>query len=178
MQGMHEFVGSDGNTHVRAARHGLLPEREEPRARRLREAITHPAFDGVILFLIIYSSALMAITDYGHFYKEGESGGDVGEPKADGSREHALRTPRARARAAAAAAPPPPPRAAALRPRGAARRTRRARLRPPPRAGARARARALVRPPPRPRANRPLTRARNRRPSRSLRAAPRALARS
>ena len=28
------------------------------------------SFDGIILFLIIYSSALMAITDYGHIYGE------------------------------------------------------------------------------------------------------------
>lgn len=100
MQGMHEFVGSDGNTHVFARRATVfcLSEKNPVRVGCVK-LITHPAFDGVILFLIIYSSALMAITDYGHFYKEGESGGDVGEPKADGSFANTLSyVRRARAR--------------------------------------------------------------------------------
>ena len=166
---------------LRAARDGLLPEREEPRARRLREAHHAPGVRRRLFLIMCCRRSRRSPTTATSTRRA--SGDDVGEPKADGSFANTPPT-RARARArrrgrrAARRRRAPPPSAAR-----AARRTRAARRAPHARSllRARARARALASSTPAPsrEALSPRARARNRRPSRSLRLAPRrALARA
>ena len=86
---LHVFIGSDGAAHALTRRSLCCLGPEHPLRRACVAIATHRFFDRAVLALILYSSALMAVTDWGHIHTE--PGPFVGLPKAAGSLRNTVR---------------------------------------------------------------------------------------